>query len=87
VHEGATHLASGADSMRLAATSCYHLQWPVRSLRVVCCPTAARLRFLRPPDMRQAGFWTRPGLLVWGGAPRRNRTGDPILTIRVVPLL
>ena len=29
----------------------------------------------------------RPELLVWGGAPRRNRTGDPILTIRVVPLL
>jgi hypothetical protein len=31
--------------------------------------------------MRQAGCWTRPVLLVWGGAPRRNRTGDPILTI------
>ena len=24
---------------------------------------------------------TRPDLLVWGGAPRRNRTGDPILTM------
>ena len=24
---------------------------------------------------------TRPGLLVWGGALRRNRTGDPILTM------
>jgi hypothetical protein len=35
------------------------------------------------PGMEQAGCWTRPGLLVWGGAPRRNRTGDPILTIRV----
>jgi hypothetical protein len=33
------------------------------------------------PRMRQAGRWTRPDLLVWGGAPRRNRTGDPILTI------
>jgi hypothetical protein len=40
-----------------------------------------------PPGMRQAGCWTRPVLLVWCGAPRRNRTGDPILTIRVVPLL
>jgi hypothetical protein len=29
----------------------------------------------------QAGCWTRPVLLVWGGAPRRNRTGDPILTM------
>ena len=30
---------------------------------------------------REAGYWTRPGLLVCCGAPRRNRTGDPILTI------
>ena len=30
---------------------------------------------------RQAGCQTRPGLLVCGGAPRRNRTGDPILTM------
>jgi hypothetical protein len=36
------------------------------------------------PGMRQAGCWTRPGLLVWGGAPRRNRTGDPILTMDVL---
>src|SRR5215218_8330642 len=36
---------------------------------------------LLPPRMRQAGSWTRPELLVWGGAPRRNRTGDPILTM------
>ena len=34
-----------------------------------------------PSDIQQAGCWTRPGLLVCGGAPRRNRTGDPILTI------
>ena len=27
---------------------------------------------------------TRPDLLVWGGAPRRNRTGDPILTMDVL---
>jgi hypothetical protein len=33
------------------------------------------------PRIRQAGCWTRPGLLVCGGAPRRNRTGDPILTM------
>ena len=26
-----------------------------------------------------SGYWTRPDLLVCGGAPRRNRTGDPIL--------
>jgi hypothetical protein len=31
--------------------------------------------------MQQAGHRTRPELLVWGGAPRRNRTGDPILTM------
>jgi hypothetical protein len=31
--------------------------------------------------MEQAGCWTRPELLVWCGAPRRNRTGDPILTM------
>jgi hypothetical protein len=35
------------------------------------------------PGMHEAGYKTRPELLVWGGAPRRNRTGDPILTIRV----
>ena len=34
--------------------------------------------------MEQAGCWTRPELLVWGGAPRRNRTGDPILTMDVL---
>ena len=32
-------------------------------------------------DMQEAGCETRPELLVWCGAPRRNRTGDPILTI------
>ena len=31
--------------------------------------------------MEEAGSWTRPELLVWGGAPRRNRTGDSILAI------
>jgi hypothetical protein len=31
--------------------------------------------------MEEAGQRTRPRLLVWGGAPRRNRTGDPILTM------
>src|SRR5215207_6668980 len=31
--------------------------------------------------IQQGGGWTRPELLVCGGAPRRNRTGDPILTI------
>ncbi len=33
------------------------------------------------PGMEEAGCWTRPELLVCGGAPRRNRTGDPILTM------
>jgi len=33
------------------------------------------------PSMKEAGYKTRPDLLVCGGAPRRNRTGDPILTI------
>ena len=37
-----------------------------------------------PPGMEEAGYWTRPDLLVWGGAPRRNRTGDPILTMDVL---
>ena len=32
-------------------------------------------------EMEQVGSWTRPGLWVCGGAPRRNRTGDPILTM------
>ena len=36
-----------------------------------------------PRRMKQAGYWTRPELLVWGGAPRRNRTGDPILTMNL----
>jgi hypothetical protein len=36
---------------------------------------------LSAPGMQEAGYGTRPGLVVWGGAPRRNRTGDPILTI------
>src|SRR4029450_9823184 len=31
--------------------------------------------------MEQAGCCTRPVLLVWGGAPRRNRTGHPTLTM------
>ena len=37
---------------------------------------------VRPsPGMPQAGYKTRPGLPLCGGAPRRNRIGDPILTI------
>ena len=35
--------------------------------------------------MEQAGSITRPELLVCGGAPRRNRTGDPILTMNRAP--
>ena len=35
------------------------------------------------PSMEEAGHWTRPELLVCGGAPRRNRTGDPILTMNL----
>ena len=35
------------------------------------------------PGMEEAGYKTRPELLVWGGAPRRNRTGDPILTMNL----
>jgi hypothetical protein len=31
--------------------------------------------------MQEAGYKTRPVLLVCGGTPRRNRTGDPILTM------
>jgi hypothetical protein len=36
-----------------------------------------------PPVIQQAGLWIRPELLVCGGAPRRNRTGDPILTMNL----
>jgi hypothetical protein len=35
------------------------------------------------PGIDQGGYKTRPGLLFWGGAPRRNRTGDPILTMNL----
>jgi hypothetical protein len=35
----------------------------------------------RRSAMQEARGWTRPGLLVCGGAPRPERTGDPILTI------
>jgi hypothetical protein len=35
----------------------------------------------RVPSMEEAGSMTRPDLWSCGGAPRRNRTGDPILTI------
>jgi hypothetical protein len=54
------------------------------------CPDDYGRRFLAnfwqmaiqsPPGKQQAEYGTRPELLVWGGAPRRNRTGDPILTM------
>jgi hypothetical protein len=32
-------------------------------------------------DMQEAGYKTRPELRFLCGAPRRNRTGDPILTM------
>jgi hypothetical protein len=32
-------------------------------------------------SMEEAGCWTRPELLLCGGAPRRNRTGDHTLTM------
>jgi hypothetical protein len=35
----------------------------------------------RRSALQQAGYKIRPVLLVCGGAPRRNRTGDPILTM------
>jgi hypothetical protein len=35
----------------------------------------------RRSALQEARGWTRPELLVWLRAPRRNRTGDPILTI------
>jgi hypothetical protein len=48
-----------------------------RGLLPECCPTTPSVRL----RTREAGRRTRPELLVWGGAPRRNRTGDPILTM------
>ena len=56
----------------------------------VTCPYDYGRRFLAnfwqtvvrsPWGGKLAGLTTRPGLLVWRGAPRRNRTGDPILTM------
>jgi hypothetical protein len=35
--------------------------------------------------VQPAGCWTRPELRCCGGAPRRNRTGDPILTMNLAP--
>jgi hypothetical protein len=43
-----------------------------------------QLAVLLPPGMEEAGCWTPPELLVFAGAPRRNRTGDPILTMDVL---
>ena len=43
-----------------------------------------QLTVLLPPGMRQAGCWTQPDLRFLCGAPRRNRTGDPILTMDVL---
>jgi hypothetical protein len=37
--------------------------------------------------MQDAGCETRPELLVCRGGPRRNRTGDPILTMNLRPPL
>jgi hypothetical protein len=34
--------------------------------------------------MEEAGYRTRPDLWFLCGAPRRNRTGDPILTMDVL---
>ena len=56
----------------------------------VTCPYDYGRRFLAnfwqtvvrsPWGGKLAGLTTRPGLLVRRGAPRRNRTGDPILTM------
>jgi hypothetical protein len=43
--------------------------------------SGVRWLIVRSSVMEEAGRWTRPDLPVWGGAPRRNRTGDPILTM------
>jgi hypothetical protein len=63
---------------------------PTRTKRHIACSDDCTWRFSgksltnggsRPTGMQQAGRWTRPDLWFWCGAPRRNRTGDPILTM------
>jgi hypothetical protein len=72
---------SGLDRKPLKMVTPERVQTPT-----VSDPLANRwqMAFRGSPSIEQAGCWTRPGLLVWGGAPRRNRTGDPILTMDVL---
>jgi len=48
-----------------------------------------QLAVLLPPGMRQAGCWTRPVLLVWGGAPppESNRRPHPYHSCCRAPVL
>jgi hypothetical protein len=80
VHHGCTIWPDGPDHGRAGPgfpprTVVILFTW--RGLLPECCPTTPSVRL----RTRQAGRPTRPELLVWCGAPRRNRTGDPILTI------
>jgi hypothetical protein len=51
-----------------------------RALLQICCKTPIPHAI----ETHQAGRWTRPDLGFRFGAPRRNRTGDPILTMDVL---
>jgi hypothetical protein len=94
VHQGALAHRSRRWSSELAPTALSHghrsrrkLLKTVTSKRVRTTTTSDllanrwRATLLLPPGMKQAGYKTRPELLVCGGAPRRNRIGDPILTM------
>jgi hypothetical protein len=83
MHRGCYSSRQRADIVRAVATFSPPMVADLfthSSLLPACCPSA----IVRSLGTQQAGCWTRPVLLVWGGAPRRNRTGDPILTMDVL---
>jgi hypothetical protein len=58
------------------------LEWPRRAMhpdseRTSRTGKLSGKRGYRLLAAQQVGCWTRPELVVWGGAPRRNRTGRP----------
>jgi hypothetical protein len=81
---GTLDLASAAlDELKARPTGARRvLKWPRQAIHPCSKRTTqSGNRGWRLLITRQAGCCTRPELLVCGGAPRRIRTGDPILTI------
>ena len=58
----------------------------VVDIRYRACPKfgSGFVRQVARHSMQEAGSGTRPELRARGGAPRRNRTGDTILTMDVL---